>query len=60
LRKKSSKGRPARWFKRIEEIMLEDKSSRQLKPEFRLSEENKKFSLQTTLDRCSNDNRKKE
>jgi hypothetical protein len=60
LRKKSSKGRPARWFKRIEEIMLEDKSSRQLKPEFRLPEENKEFSLQTTLDRCSNDNRKKE
>jgi hypothetical protein len=60
LRKKSSKGRPAKWFKRIEETMLEDKSSRQLKPEFILAEGNNELSLQTTLDRCSNDNRRKE
>jgi hypothetical protein len=60
LRKKLSKGRPAKWFKRIEETMLEDKSSRQLKPEFILAEGNNELSLQTTLDRCSNDNRRKE
>ena len=60
LRKKSGKGRPARWFKRIEEIILKDKSSRQLKAEFILPEGNKELSLQTTLDKCSNDNRKKE
>ena len=60
LRKKSSKGRPARWFKRIEETILEDKSSRQLKAEFILPEGNKELLLQTTLDKCSNDNRKKE
>ena len=59
LRGESSKGRPARWFKKVEEILLEDKSNRSIKAEFVLQEENKE-ALQTPLDNCSGDNRKRE
>jgi hypothetical protein len=59
LRKESSKGRTASWFKKIEETILEDKNNRQLKPEYILSNKNRK-ALQTPLDSCSRDNRKRE
>jgi len=59
IRKEASKGRPARWFKKLEEVMLEDKSSRSLKQEFKLPKENEEV-LQTTPDKCLNDKRKKE
>src|SRR6185295_13918473 len=57
LRKESSKGRPAGWFKIIEEMMLENRSNRQLKPEYMIPNENKK-ALQASLDSCSRDNKK--
>ena len=59
LRGESSKGRPARWFKKVEEILLEDKSNRSIKAKFVLQEENKE-ALQTPLNNCSGDNRKRE
>jgi len=59
LRKESSKGRQASWFKIIEEMMLENRSNRQLKPEYMIPNENKK-ALQASLDSCSRDNRKRE
>jgi len=59
LRKESSKGRTASWFKKIEETILENKNNRQLKPEYVLLSGNRK-ALQTPLDSCSRDNRKRE
>ena len=59
LRGESSKGRPARWFKKVEETLLENKKDRTIKAEFVIPEGNKE-ALQTPLDNCSGDNRKRE
>ena len=59
LRGESGKGRPARWFKKAEEIILENKSDRSIKAEFVLTQGNKE-ALQALLDSCSGDNRRKE
>ena len=59
LRDESSKGRPARWFKKVEETLLENKKDRTIKAEFVIPEGNKE-ALQTPLDNCSGDNRKRE
>ncbi|CAG8819522.1 9054_t:CDS:2, partial [Gigaspora margarita] len=59
LRRKPIKGRPAKWFIELEEIMLVNNSSRKLKQEFLISNGNREFLL-TVLDKVSNDNRKRE
>ena len=59
VRNEISKGRPARWVKRMKEIMIKDKDRRSLKQEFILPKENEE-ALQTTLDQCSNNRRKRE
>ena len=59
LRGESDKGRPARWFKKAEEIILENKSDRSIKAEFVLTQGNKE-ALQAPLDSCSGDNRRRE
>jgi ribonuclease HI len=59
LRNGSGKGRPARWFKEVEKVMIEDMSSRTLKAEFQLITKNT-WALKTCLNPFPEDNRRRD
>ena len=59
LRSETNRGRIAKWFKKVEEILLENAETRQIKIQFMLPETNAD-ALEIITNKYTNDNRRKD